>query len=71
MSQTSSLTETLQTRREAGEGLDRGLPHRPALVAHRDEERGDRLGAPRGAEVGHRPPPGRTWLESSIDLLKV
>ena len=41
-------------RREAGEGLDRGLPHRPALVAHGDEEGGDRLGAPRGAEVGHR-----------------
>ena len=43
---------------EAGQGLDRGLAHRPALVPHRHEQRGDRLRAPRGAELRDRPPPG-------------
>ena len=42
---------------EAGQGLDRGLPHRPAPVPHRHEQRGDRLRAPRGAELRDRPAP--------------
>ena len=42
---------------EAGQGLDRGLPHRPALVPHRHEQRGDRLRAARGAELRDRPAP--------------
>ena len=55
--------------REAGERLDRGLPHRPALVAHRHEQRRrSPRGGPERAELRDRPAPRGLLAAARSDL---